>query len=89
MKFVTKDQYADPETNLEPHFILYAEIDWRILVFGNCDIWVGKKGVGLSTLLKRETYYDYNGKKNVFMNEKGNDQDLRLKRIVVLQFKKM
>ena len=88
MKFVPKEQYKEP--NPEPHFLLYKEVDWRMFVFGNCDIYVAKKGRKSVCENNKASLYDFQGIENALSGYTGWDEDkerFNLKRVLVLQFK--
>ena len=88
MKFNLKEQFKEP--NPEPHFILYKNIVWRLFIFGNCDIYVPKKGRKAVCANIKESLYDYKEIENALVGQSGWDEEnerFEIKRILVLQFK--
>ena len=87
VKFITKEEYK--ELTPRPHFILYHDIDWRLFVFGNCDIYVAKKGRKALCESNNASLFDYTNFENALVGQSGWDNEKErfdIKRVVVLQF---
>ena len=70
------------------HFILYQDIDWRLCIFGNCDIWIAKKGRKSVCCPTRESQYQLTEEAEL-IGKSGWDEltdKFYVKRIVVFQF---
>ena len=87
MNFYVKSEY---KTNNEPHFLIYDDNDWRLFVFGNCDIYILKKGRPAACCKLSESIYNYHNEENALVGKSGWDNEkerFEIKRIIVLQFK--
>ena len=84
MKYDVRDDKKNEST-----FLLYREDDIRLFVVGECDIWIGKKGMKSYSKQDEESCYDYQGNEKALTGIIGNvDKDMfDIKRIVVFQFK--
>ena len=73
----------------ESAFYLYKQDDNRLFVFGNCDIWIGKKGFKAECEQDEESYYDYQGNEKALTGRSGlkSEDKFDIKRIIVIQFK--
>ena len=81
MKYEMKEHKKNEST-----FLLYDEDDDRLFIFGECDIWVGKKGRKAYCKQNEESLYDYQGNENALTGTENGDK-FDTKRIVVYQFK--
>ena len=88
LKFNLKSSYNESKPNAQ--FFLSTDVDWRLFMFGNCDIWIPKNGLKGSCTSMNESSYDHQGIENALVGQSGWDVEkgcFDLKRIVVLQFK--
>ena len=84
MKYEMKEDMKEKSA-----FFLYEKDDNRLFVFGNCDIWIPKKGRKAVCSSLYETFYDHKNIEDALVGQSGWDHQkgrFDIKRIVVLQY---
>ena len=59
----------------ESSFYLYDEDDERLFIFGNCEIWVGKRGEKAGCKQDEQSFYDYKGNEKALCGITGFEEE--------------